>query len=158
MIRVILVLMLVFGIKGCGDPAYTQEEGAYIAWKTPAIRYADQGFIYKSPTDTKIEIYGNGQPLMQIRIDKEHICTSFWQCFSKEKFNERFLSKYYPPDTLERIFRAEPIFGGDRIKHKGDGFVQMLNHPHKYKINYQVLNNQIVFRDTINKIQLKVRK
>jgi hypothetical protein len=156
--KIVVTLALLLGIEGCTEPKYTQEESAYIVWKTPTLRYADQGFIYESPTGVKVEIYSSGQPLMRLRVDRTHICASFWQCLSKVQFNTQFLSRYYPPDTLEHIFKAEPIFGGEQIERGRNGFTQMLYRPHKYKIDYRVLNNQIIFRDTINEIQLKVIK
>jgi len=158
MVKKIVVLVALWMLGGCAEPQYLKQESAYIVWKTPTLRYADQGFIYESPTGVKVEIYSSGQPLMRLRIDRTHICASFWQCLTKAQFNTRFLSKEYPPDTLERIFRGEPIFGGEQIARGRNGFTQMLYRPHKYKIDYRVLNNQIIFRDTINEIQLKVIK
>ena len=145
-------------LAGCTKPAYTEQESALIVWKTPLLRYADQGFIYKAPAATKVEIYSNGSPLLRLKIDRERICASFWACEPKSRFNAKYLSRYYPPDTLERIFRGEAIFGGINKTLKRNGFTQQIQSPHKYKIDYRVLNNEIVFRDTINEIQLKVIK
>jgi len=145
-------------LAACAKPTYTQQDSALIVWKTPLLRYADQGFIYKAPAATKVEIYSNGTALMRLKIDREHICASFWACESKSRFNAKYLSRYYPPDTLERIFRGEAIFGGINKQPKRNGFTQQIQSPHKYKIDYRVLNNEIIFRDTINEIQLKVIK
>jgi len=150
----VLAAMLV----GCTKPAYTQQESALIVWKTPLLRYADQGFIYKAPAATKVEIYSNGSPLLRLRIDRERICASFWACESKSRFNAKYLNRYYPPDTLEHIFRGEAILNGINRQSKRNGFTQQISSPHKYKIDYRVLNNEIIFRDTINQIQLKVIK
>ena len=158
MVKKIVFLVALWMLGGCAEPQYVKQESAYIVWKTPTLRYADQGFIYESPTGVKVEIYSSGQPLMRLRIDRAHICASFWQCLSKAQFNAQFLSRYYPPDTLEHIFKAEPIYGGEQIERGRNGFTQILYRPHKYKIDYRVLNNQIIFRDTINEIQLKVIK
>jgi len=145
-------------LVGCTKPAYMEQESALIVWRTPLLRYADQGFIYKAPAATKVEVYSSGSPLLRLKIGKKGICASFWACESKSRFNAKYLSRYYPPDTLERIFRGEAIFGGIHKQSKRNGFTQQIQSPHKYKIDYRVLNNEIIFRDTINKIQLKVIK
>jgi hypothetical protein len=153
-----VILLFLCGLQGCSEPKYTQEQSAFIVWKTPSLRYADQGFIATSPAEVKAEIYSSGQPLLRLRIGKSRICASFWACLPKSSFNARFLSRYYPPETLEQILRGQPIFGGIQIERKRNGFTQKIYVPKKYKIDYQVLNNQIVFRDTINEILLKVNK
>ena len=145
-------------LTSCTKPTYTQQESALIIWKTPLLRYADQGFIYKAPSATKVEIYSNGSPLLRLKIDKKNICASFLACEPKSRFNTKYLSRYYPPDTLERIFSGEAIFGGINKQPKRNGFTQQIGSPNKYEIDYRVLNNEIIFRDTINQIQLKVIK
>jgi len=68
------------------------------------------------------------------------------------------LSANYPKDTLERIFRAKPVFNGKNVEKKRNGFTQKLLMPGKYDIEYTVFNNETVFRDTINKILIKIKR
>jgi hypothetical protein len=145
-------------IWGCGAVAYTEQHSAYIMIKTPSFRYADMGFIYKNREEVKVEIYGNGQPLMQLRLKKASICMQHFGCFSKKAFNAQVLSKDYPEDIMEKIFRGKPLFHGQHMLQKRNGFTQTIHKDDKYQIEYRVFNQQIFFRDTINKIFIKVVK
>jgi len=153
-----LSLVLFILITGCGEPQFQSEESAYIIWKTPTFRYADQGFIYHSPSQLRVEIYGNGQPLMRLDMKEQEICASFLQCMSKKKFNEMMLSPWYPASLLENVFRGKILFNGEGMVEKRNGFTQTISNGKKYQIHYSVLNNRVIFRDTINKIQIKVIK
>jgi len=156
--KICLPLLLIFSFSGCGQPRFQSEESAYIIWKTPSFRYADQGFIYSSPKQVRVEIYGSGQPLIRLEIKKNEVCSSFLRCSSKKKFNEMMLSRWYPASFLEDLFRGKPLFGGEGMVKKRNGFTQTISNRTKYQIHYSVLNNTVIFRDTINKIQLKVIK
>ena len=154
--KLTVVLAAIVVLAGCVRPEYTQQESALIIWKSPVLRYADQGFIYKAPGRTKVEIYSNGTPLLRLKIDQKQICVSFWACVEKARFNAKYLSRDYPPDTLEHIFRGEAIFGGLHRVSQRNGFTQQIESSARYKIEYRVFNNEIVFHDTINKILIKV--
>jgi hypothetical protein len=143
---------------GCGEAAYTQQNSAYIVLKTPTFKYADMGFLYENDNEVKVEIYGSGQALMTLRVTKDSVCMSRLECMSKSTFNSRVLSVNYPKDTIGQIFRGKPIFAKDNIVQKRNGFTQKLINADKYHIEYSVLNNQILFRDTINQILIKVIK
>jgi len=151
-----IVLILIFW--GCTEPGYTKQNSAYIVLKTPAFKYADMGFIYEKRDEVKAEIYSSGQVLMTLTITKGSICMSRLECMSKSTFNSRILSSPYPKDTIEEIFRGKPVFGGADMVQKRNGFTQKLINTDKYHIEYSVLNNQILFRDTINEILIKVIK
>ena len=64
----------------------------------------------------------------------------------------------YPDNTLENIFRGKPLFNGIGLEKKGTKFTQKVAKEDKYNIEYTVLNNEIIFRDTINSILIKVKK
>jgi hypothetical protein len=147
-------LLLFFG---CASKDPTTQKSAFIVFKTPSFAYADMGFIDKQPYTTKIEIYAMGQPALNFTINQSNVCISLLECLSKADFNAKFLSKYYPTGTLEAIFRALPIFKGDKLYQSSNGFTQKLQEPNKYDIEYRVEPTQSVFRDTINQIVIKVR-
>jgi hypothetical protein len=157
-IKYFLAILLVLVLWGCAEPSYTKEESAYMVLKTPTFRYADMGFIYENSDVLKVEIYGSGQVLMTLKITKESVCMSRLKCMSQSTFNRQVLSSEYPQDTIGQIFRGKPVFGGKNMLQKRNGFTQKLSKPDKYHIEYSVLNNQILFRDTINEILIKVIK
>ena len=154
----LLSVLLIFLFSGCAETGVKKTQSAMIVWKSPAFRYADMGFISDSGKMLQVEIYGSGTALMRLKIDGDSICMSQFQCMSKRQFNREFLSGDYPTDILANIFRGRVIFGGAGMTKKRNGFTQKLEKTGRYKIDYQVFNNQIIFRDTINQIVIKVTK
>jgi len=152
-----LLLALLF-FQACGTPSYLKENAALIVFKTPTFKYADMGFIYENKNEVKAEIYGSGQALMSLKITGSSVCMSLLECMSKKSFNKTVLSSLYPNEILDNIFRGKPIFKEKNLKRNRNGFTQKLVKENKYDIHYSVLNNEIVFRDTINAILIKIKK
>jgi hypothetical protein len=134
------------------------QESAFIVLKTPVLRYADQGFVYENDEEVKVEIYGSGQALFSMTITPSSVCSGTFSCMSRKHFNAKVLSSAYPDDILASIFRGKPIFGGEGLTRKRNGFTQKLINGNKYHIEYSVLNNETVFRDTINHILIKIKR
>ncbi len=135
-----------------------KEESAFIVLKTPKIKYADMGFIRNNSYILNIEMYAAGQPLVNIEVNGKNICMSTFECMSKKLFNKKILSEYYPETLLEDVFRSKPIFDKEGYEKSGDGFVQKIKKENQYDISYKVTSKTRVFRDTINKILIKVRE
>ncbi len=155
---IILILMGLLVLNACVQKQYIKQNSALIVFKTPTFRYADMGFVYENSDEVKVEIYGSGQALMTLIISQEKICMSFLACMDKEEFNKKVLSPMYSHDILEEIFRGNPIFKGKGLKKNRNGFTQKIINSDKYSIDYSVLNKQIIFRDTINDILIKVKR
>lgn len=153
-----LGVVLTFVMSGCATHQYTKQESLFIVFKTPTFKHADVGFIYENRDEMKIEMYSNGQAVMALEIGKEKICMSLFECLDKKTFNKTVLSPAYPTDILSHIFRGEAIFSGQNLVKTSNGFTQKLGKADKYNINYSVLNKQILFRDTINGIFIKVKR
>ncbi len=156
--RTVSILMMGFLLIACTPKEYVEQNAAYIIFKTPTFKYADMGFIYENENELKVEIYGSGQALMSLEISDTSVCMSLLECMSKSSFNKEVLSDMYPEDILGNIFRGKPLFDGLGLERKGDGFTQKIVKEDKYNIEYTVLNNQIIFHDTINSILIKVKK
>jgi len=156
--RTVSLLMMGFLFSACAPKEYVKQNSAFIMFKTPTFKYADMGFIYENEEEVKVEIYGSGQALMSLEISETSVCMSLLECMGKSTFNKEVLSDMYPEDILENIFRGKPLFNGLGLEKKGDGFTQKIIKKDKYNIEYNVLNNQIIFRDTINTILIKVKK
>jgi len=151
-------LCLFILLQGCSKPMPVSQQSAKIVWKSPSFRYADMGFIADDRKSIKVEIYGVGMALMRLYISEEKICMNKFQCISKKEFNTRYLSRYYPDTILENIFRAKAIYKGKNFIKNRNGFTQILQKENQYAIEYKVFNRQIIFRDTINEILIKVIK
>jgi len=155
--KIVLVLFIFIG-TACTSKQYVAQNAALIVFKTPTFKYADMGFIYENSDEIKAEIYGSGQALMRLEIAKNSVCMSRFECMSKKGFNQRVLSAVYPEEILDDIFRGRTIFKGEGLVKNRNGFTQKLIKEDKYNIHYAVLNNEIIFRDTINTILIKIKK
>ncbi len=156
--RTVSVFIMGFLLSACTSKEYVQQNSAYIMFKTPTFKYADMGFIYENEEEMKIEIYSSGQALISLEISETSVCMSLLECMGKRAFNQEVLSAMYPDDILENIFRGRSLFDGTGLEKKGDGFTQKIVKEDKYDIDYSVLNQQIIFRDTINSILIQVKK
>ena len=152
------LLITLFFLQACVNKPYVKQNSALIVFKTPTFKYADMGFVYENSDEVKVEIYGSGQALMTLVISEISVCMSLLECMDKENFNEEVLSNMYPREILDDIFRGKPIFEGKNLKRSRNGFTQTIINKNKYDIHYSVLNNEIIFRDTINTILIKVKK
>lgn len=156
--RFFWLLMTLLSIEGCVQSVYTKQDSALIVFKTPTFRYADMGFIYQSEEALKVEIYSSGSALASLKISHGKVCMSTFQCMSEARFNTQILSRYYPDTLLRNVFGGKPIFGKEGTELSRNGFTQKLFKNGKYDIEYSVLNREIVFRDTINDILIKVKQ
>ncbi len=160
MLKKILLTITVILISGCSSKNIVQEknqESAFIILKTPKIKYADMGFIYKSDSFIKVEIYQMGQAIMSLTINGMNICLSTLKCMEKRDFNKEMLIASYPDTLLENIFRGKPIFNGKNLKKESNGFSQNIEEKGKYSIKYRVIGNNKMFRDTKNSIKIEVK-
>jgi len=156
--RTVSLLIISFLLSACTPKEYVTQNSAFIMFKTPTFKYADMGFIYENEEEIKVEIYGSGQALTSLDISETSVCMSLLECMGKSAFNREVLSGMYPEDILENIFRGKPLFNGLGLEKKGTGFTQKIAKKDKYNIDYSVLNNEIIFRDTINTIDIKIKK
>ena len=152
------LLLTVLFINSCVPKEYTKQESIFIVFKTPTFKHADLGFIYVNDEEMKVEMYSNGQAVMALEIGNENICMSLLECLDKKSFNNKVLSAHYTKDILGHIFRGKPIYDAKMLVKTRNGFTQKLVEAGKYDIDYSVLNKQIIFRDTMNDILIKVKR
>jgi hypothetical protein len=156
--KIVLTSLIMVFLGGCSSKNYTKQESVFIVFKTPTFRHADLGFMYESSDALKVELYSTGQAVMALEITKATVCMSLLECMGKKSFNKEVLSEYYPDDLIDKVFKAEAIFDGKNKRVTRNGFTQNISKSNEYNINYSVLTNQVVFRDTINSIQIKIKK
>jgi len=156
--KTIAIFLTLIFINACSIKELEKQESAFIVIKTATMKYADMGFITSSASKVKVEIYAAGQPLMNFEINGMNVCMSTFKCMDKESFNKKVLSEVYPDDLLENIFRAKPIFNKKNLEEISGGFKQKITEEKLYDISYSVVSGERVFRDTINKILIKVRE
>ncbi len=156
--RVWIIITFFWLLNGCSGVKIEKQESAFIVMKTATFKYADMGFITDSSSKVNVEIYGAGQPLMNLEINGMNICMSTFKCMDKKDFNAEILNSSYPDTLLENIFRAKPIFNRDNLVKNQNGFSQQLTKDRLYDISYVVKDKERIFRDRLNKILIKVRE
>jgi len=159
--KVIILSVLLFILNGCTAKNLVKkenQESAFIVLKIPSIKYAGMGFIYKSDSFVKVEIYSMGQAIMSLDINGMNVCMSTFKCMEKKDFNAKMLSANYPDTLLENIFRGKPIFDGENLEKNSTGFIQHIVKDNKYDIEYSVSSKESRFHDKKNKILIKIKK
>ena len=152
-----LLLGSILFFSACtGQPK--KEESAFIVLKTASMKYADMGFIKSDASKVEVEMYAAGQPLVSIEINGMNVCMSTLKCMEKHDFNTEILNGSYPDTLLENIFKSKPIFNSKNLEKNSDGFTQKIQKEELYDITYTVVSGERKFRDTINKILIKVRE
>jgi len=156
--RVLLLISMASLFVACTGKDAKKQESAFIVMKTKSIKFADMGFVYDTSSGVKVEVYANGQPLVDLDINEVNICFSLLECMEKKEFNKKVLVEEYPATLLENIFKAKPIFSEENLEKKEGGFEQNIKKENLYDISYSVISGKRVFRDRINKILIKVRE
>jgi len=152
------ICLLGLFLSACATKEYSKQQSVFIVFKTPTFKHADLGFMYENSEEMKIEIYGSGQALMSLDIGKDAVCMSLLECMSHQSFNTNVLAASYPEGIVANIFRGKEVFLGENLTKTRNGFTQKIAKQGKYNIDYSVLNKQIIFRDTINDILIKVKR
>ena len=155
----ILIFSTVIGylLSGCSyiNPK-RDSTPVFVVWKSPSMKFADQGFLIDYKDKTKLEVYASAQPVADISISKNLVCSGM-MCMSKEEFNKKYLSSSYPDDLIDNILHGQKIFGGKGLKKEKDGFSQTIKSD-KVDIEYIVKGNEIGFRDKKNDIAIVIKK
>ncbi len=157
-IKILATATVLIALSGCvgAMPEYDSSKGSMIVFKTPTVRYADQGFVSTASNETKVEIYSNGQSVMRLRVTPSQVCLTKLACMSKKEFNSKVLgNENYPEDLIESVFRGEPIFNMENIKQSGNSFTQRIKRD-GMDITYRKDAKRIEFNDTITGVKIKV--
>lgn len=156
--KFLFMLFTLLLLNSCVTKEYEKQESVFIVFKTPSLKYADLGFMYKNSDEIKVEIYGSGKALMTLEISSENVCMSSLACMRKKRFNSEVLNEVYPDTIIDNIFRGKPIFNAKGLIRNRNGFTQNIVDAYKYNIHYSVFNKEIIFHDTINDISIKVKR
>jgi len=144
-----------FLFSGCAPKIYEKNESCFILIKSSLLKYADLGYIRKNEDEVRVDLFVLGNLVQSIEISTL-ICVNEG-CLTKSKFNEEYLSASYPNDLLLHVLLARPIFDKASLEVTKTGFRQVLNTP-EYNIVYEVKEGNISFKDTKNKLKIKISK
>jgi len=144
-----------FYLTSCAPKSYSKNESRFILIKSPLLKYADLGYIRSNKDEVRADLFVAGNLVQSIEIS--HLICVNEGCLTKSAFNEGYLSKAYPDDLLLDILQGHPIFNQASLQVTEIGFRQELKSP-DYNIVYKVENGDVSFKDTLNKLKIKILK
>jgi len=146
--------VLVFLLSACSVKNYETTQPKLVFIKSPKIKFADIGYLRNTDSSIELEMFMAGHAIEKISIN--HLICVRAGCMTKSGFNQEYLNHSYPDDILQNIFLGREIFDGKSKLIQEDGFVQKIDTP-EVNISYKVNSKQIFFKDTKNKILIKLK-
>ena len=148
------LFLALFLLAGCATKRYEPPTAALIVFKTPTLRYADQGFVYRAKEGVKVQVYASGKPVFELEAGKR-VCVD-GRCMDEERFYKEFMGTEYPRGTLSAIFSRRPVFGGENLECEAGRCTQRIRAPGRYDIIYAFDSRSAKFKDRLNRIYIKM--
>ena len=152
-IQIFFALCLGAFISGCAPKTYEKNQSYFILIKTPLLKYADLGYIRSTSDEVRVDLFIAGQLIQSIEIDTL-VCVNEG-CLTKSAFNKDYLHESYPKNLLLNVLLGRPIFEKASFELTSLGFRQVLQSS-EYNIEYKVENGEIFFKDSHNKLKIKI--
>jgi len=149
-----LVLFILF-LAGCALKEPPKQE-VFLLIHTPQLRYGDVAFLQRSQEAVDLELYEAGQPLFRLHVEPERVCLD-GRCMEASLFARRFLAPAYPSTFLWNLLQKRPIFDGQGLIFREDGFIQRIHTP-RLDIIYEVSSRSISFKDRRNGIRILIKE
>jgi len=150
-----LLLFITLFFTACSVKNYEKTETKIIIIKTEKLKFADLGYVRNSADAVELELFVAGKSVFRVAFDSG-VCTHDG-CMSRSAFNENYLHTAYPDELLQNILLGKAIYGGVYVKKTEDGFEQRLQNPY-VNITYRVNASETHFKDTKNKILIKIKE
>ncbi len=140
------------------EPAVQEISKSYkVTMKTKKFSFSDTGFLVKSDNMIKLNVLAMGKPVLDLKVKKsDDVCVGSL-CNTKLGFNQSFLSGEYPENLIENVLNKKPIFDGKNLTKTKNGFIQNIESKN-YKIKYQISRGSIYFKDSKNRILMKLKE
>jgi hypothetical protein len=146
--------MLLF--LGCAPKiSYESSQAYYIMIKNSKIAIADTGFIKKNANTINLQVFSASAPLLELTIS-ENICIGSW-CQDWESFNEEFFGTSHYKTFINKLLDFQPIYNKKNMIKIANGFSQKIK-TDKYDIEYRVKNDTLYFKDSKNRVLIKLKK
>ena len=154
MYKFFLVILLFF--TGCAyKTPYTSSKPYYIVIKNSQMAVAATGFIKKDDSRLNLQLFSAGTVLLDLHVE-ESVCLSY-TCMSKESFNREFFGVNHYEGFIEELFNFQPIYSKKNLKKYKAGFEQKLKSK-SYDITYKVENGNLYFKDSKNRVLIKMKE
>ena len=116
---------------------------------SPLVRINDSGFIHFEKNAIKIQVYGAGAGLFEMKIS-EQICINS-ACQKPETFNQKFFGDAYYSGLLADIISSKEIFSSKGSPNECGGFSQKISN-----IEYEVCPTKTTFKNKKTRIEFSL--
>ncbi len=152
----LIYLLTLFFVLGCSIKVpMERSQSVSVLIKSKKMRFYDIGFIRSNSKQVNLQLFNGGVAILDLDI-KDDTCINKI-CYKRQSFNIDFLGYKYYDDFLKDIIMQKPIYNGKNLKLHVDGFTQNISTSH-YDIYYKVGKNETYFKDSANKIVIKIQK
>ena len=154
-IQICFIILISLLILGCAPKSYEKNESRFILIKSPLLKYADLGYIRSNQNEVRADLFIAGNLVQSIEISTL-ICVNEG-CLTKSAFNSEYLNVSYHDDVLLNVLLGRPIFDKASLQITELGFRQELKST-DYNIIYKVENGSILFKDSLNRLKIKISR
>ena len=116
---------------------------------SPLVRINDSGFIHFEKNAIKIQVYGAGAGLFEMKI-ADQICINS-ACQKAETFNQKFFGDAYYNELLADIISSKEIFSSKSVPNQCGGFSQKFS-----AIEYEVCATKTSFKSKKARIEFSL--
>lgn len=156
-VLVFLVILPAFFSSGCTPPKPESSRPVVVTWKAKGVAVNDTAFLDRLGEAVRLRVYSAGVLAFEVEVN-DRICTGHL-CMGPEAFNEEYLQKSYPPDTVKRLLLGlPPAFPEAERTETENGVKLTANRPGEYEIIYIATPGERLFRDRLNRIIIRIKE
>lgn len=154
MYKALLLIGLFF--VGCAYKIpYASSTPYYVVIKNSSIAMADTGFIKRDKSRFNLQLFSASTPIFDLHVDDD-VCLDYI-CLTQENFNKKFFGVKHYKGFVDELFNFKSIYNKKNLKKIQNGFEQKFK-TDSYDITYRVENGNLYFKDTKNRILIKLKE
>lgn len=156
MLRFISLVIISLVFVSCSQKIpYASSKAYFVVIKNAKIALADTGFIKKDNERFNLQLFSASTPIFDLHV-KDNVCIGF-TCLDKKSFNKEFFGFEHYENLIQELFDMQPIYNKTNIVRFEGGFEQDIISD-DYDISYKVDNGNLYFKDSKNKILIKLKE
>jgi len=108
------IFIILLFLSACSTKQKISSHSKIIIFKTPVLKFYDKGFITKYDDMIHLQVFEIGQIALDLKIYKDEVCQSTFECISSKEFNQKYLNSSYSDDFLYKLFLENNITFKDK--------------------------------------------
>ena len=155
-VLVFLVILPALFFPGCAPKVPTASTPVVVTWKARGLALNDTAFLDRFDGFIRLRIYSAGMLAFEVTVN-EQVCAE-GLCMDGAAFNERYLHKSYPADTVKRLLEGlPPAFPDGGLVETEGRTVYRAEKAGEYDVTWTAEPGLRLFRDTANKILIRIK-